>query len=1630
MIVPARTPRPGPQDGGPSGGARPAADGTLPHPAADEAAPSSDSAVGTDAAAASTTTSTDRAGDAVVALVAPPSDAELVEGAVATWRAGLVELAGGSTLADVDLLGDAALDLSSAHPSGMAQLFAGRPTRLSSLVREGGAAATARRRARAVSTRAAAFAQRWGIAPTYLAIGVATWTDDGATGAPGDDLDVLASAVGDGAAAAPADASGADAAPLPGAEGTGAPAAATPAPRTVRAPVLLRPVTLRPRGTAESDHELELEPAVELNPVLARALRSRGALLDPAALARGTFDGGRFDAGPALARVEALGAAVLPGFALAERVVVGAFVHPGQVLVDDLDALTDLVPGHEVLAALAGVEDAAAAVRRPLPEPVRGDRDPGAERGVGDLDPAQQHVLDVVATGAHLFVDAPAGADTTGTVAALVTDAAASGRTVLYVPGHRRAAAALAARLDALGVGDLLLDVAPDAGWRATASRRLLGALTLEEPVVDEAGLASLRTELVAHRERLRAGVVGLHAVREPWGVSAYDALQELARLTAARPAPRTRVRLPRAVAAALGAERRAALGADLARAAALDAFTPRAAASPWYGADLRTDDEADVARHRLDRLLDTGLPALRGHVAAVAAETGLAPATTLAGWAEQLALLEDIRTSLDTFVPLVFERTAADLVAATADRAWRESHGVTLGFWTRRRLRRQARDMVRLGRPVADLHAALVRVQEQRDAWQARCPSGGWPRLPEALQQVVEEHAGVRADVQALAHVLAGTPEGGDLARTPLPDLVARLERLRAGAAGLVGLPERTVVLHRLRAAGLGDLVADLTDRRVGAGLAAAELDLAWWSTVFEGVLGDDPALAGQDGVALGALAARYAALDRSHVASLSGPVLGAVVRGVRAAVAAHPQQVESLFAELVEERLHSLRETVAAHPDVAPRLRPVVAASPMLVPQVLPAARCVDLVVLDAAADLHVEVTLSALARGRQVVVVGDARCAPGSAVAELAEVLPSVSIPADASRRDPYLTDFLARHGYGGVLRATPLPTTEPLVHHEVVDGTGMPSEATGTVESTREEVERVVDLVISHALTRPAESLAVVTVSPVHAERVAEAVLSEVRDNPALGAFFDAARPEPFLVTDVTNVAGLRREAVVLSLGLGRTPHRRVLHRFGPVSAPGGERLLLDTLAATRRRLTVVSCFGADDLDPHRTRGPGAHLLRDLLAFARDRAGGSTRTWEPLPDVADATAPAGSAIAAAAAVVGSVSRAASDEAVADASAPRGEHAAASGGSRARAGGDDATAGPAGAAPREDVPGVPDRLVLDLADRLWRHGLTVVVDHGIPGGTRIPLAVGHPDVPDRLLVAVLTDDAAYVAEPSVRVRDRQVPERLERLGWSVVRVWSAAAFLDPAAEVDRIRRAVHALVPAPTAQRAAQTGTVAVVPVPVDDEPDEVLDPLAPPTAPTDVDGEGVEPEGAEPEHVEPEGVEPEGVEPGSSSAGSATVGSEDAHRTTAEADATTTGEAPATTAAAAAVVDAAPATREAAAATAAAAPAGDGPAGGGPGAEPASARRPAAARLVLVEQPTLAVPVLPRPDVRPGLPISAYSDDQLDDLLAWLRSDGLDRSREELADALRAELGVTRRSFRIDQAVRAAIVRALS
>ena len=352
----------------------------------------------------------------------------------AAWTRHLVDLGGRNTLLWYRDLPTGTLDLTTAHPGGVASMMAGRPTKLSELVREPAALEDARRRARAIAAKSRELAEERGILTCFLAVGMATW-----------------------------------AARLPDGR---------PAPRSPAAPVLLRSCTLRPTGAAQGDYQLDLGPELELNPVLVNYLRSeQGITLDEDAIEALTTPDAMFDPYPVYA---ALGAACagVPDFSVTPRLVVGTFSYAKLPMVADLAAQGDALADHDVVAALAGDPDALRSVRSELDRSRVDLDDPERDVLVLDADSSQQEAIEAVRSGSHLVVHGPPGTGKSQTIANLIATLAADGKRVLFVAEKRAAIDAVVGRLDRVGLGDLVLDLhagrprAPPGGARARRRAR------------------------------------------------------------------------------------------------------------------------------------------------------------------------------------------------------------------------------------------------------------------------------------------------------------------------------------------------------------------------------------------------------------------------------------------------------------------------------------------------------------------------------------------------------------------------------------------------------------------------------------------------------------------------------------------------------------------------------------------------------------------------------------------------------------------------------------------------------------------------------------------------------------------------------------------------------------------------------------------------------------------------------------------------------------------------------------------------------------------------------------------------------------------------------------------------------
>ncbi|WP_026550632.1 DUF4011 domain-containing protein [Arthrobacter sp. Br18] len=1204
------------------------------------------------------------------------------------WLNSLGPQAIGDTLLHFRPSAGTSIDLTHAHPSGLAQLLAGRRTRLSTLLRDPVQYNAAKAAARVLRAKIFELGTERGIDVGHLAAGTASWRSVDDAGRS----------------------------------------------ETLNAPVLLTAVSLTVHSS-QDDYELQIVEQARINPALVRHLRTvQGIDVEPEALARLAYGTARFDPYPVLERLRQLADGVR-GMSVEHRILVSTFA--------DLATISDdpaVHPGHPVLAALvAAVQeggiggDAAPAFTAAAGFPPIDERSPGDELLILDADSAQQEVLDQVGAGTSLVVSTPPGTGQTQTALNAAALLASQGKRVLVVAERRGTLNEFVQDLDALGLGSLVLQVGenvPAGQLKDAVVRAIVRNEKAAEPSLD-----SLHQTVVGHRHQLLEHVQSLHNIRSRWACSPYQAMQSLAGLTALDPAPSTTVRLRRSVLDSI--PDRVELTSRLHRAAELGSFSKAATRSPWYGAQLFNRTETEHA-YELSAGLARDIPELRARVLQVADYSHIAPGKTFTAWGEQLELLVAVRASLDKFTPDIFDRPVTDLISATAPSAWRREHSVEMSSMTRSRLRRVAKEYVRTGVHIADLHSSLIDVQQQHTLWARYATTERHPSVPTGLAEINSSYRAVQSRLSELTGILRGTQASPELPACGLDDLERILAELVADKATLQTLPERTLLLKEMRERGLGDLLDDLAEREVDAAEVGSELELAWWQSALEAMISGDDYLAMSDGDSLRQLEAEYRLADSAHISSGAARLRWSQARRWKAAIAAHPEDAEHLRTRLREDSLtlDSLANLPAA---LVASLLPVWTVSPLLAPAVLPADVGFDAVLVLDGESVSLQSAVPSVARSRQLVVFGDEQLAvPSRFSIEIessnrpaaSEPLPSVLgafsgiLPARGLTEvyravDRSLGDSLSESFYEGKLSRLPQASEitgfdRGLVVEYLPNGTGMPRSDDDGVESVAVEVNRAVDLVFEHIRHRPGSSLAVITASSRHAARVGEAIRLQIADYPWAAGFFAPGR-ESFRVVPIERAAGLVRDDIIFSLGFGRTPHGRALHGFGPLSAPNGRQHFVLAMTRARRRLHVLTCFQPADLDPTRLAA-GAVDFFELL---------QRELGEPAE-------------------------------------PR---------------------------PTRSSPSNADPLVADLVDRLHRRGADVrdhydgVLDIAAVRPVADTRAGGQSgEQTDRVALAVESDGTARYGNRTVRERSRLRPQFMERLGWHYMPLWTIEVFTDP--------------------------------------------------------------------------------------------------------------------------------------------------------------------------------------------------------------------------------------------------------
>ncbi|QJW92721.1 DUF4011 domain-containing protein [Frigoriglobus tundricola] len=539
----------------------------------------------------------------------------------------------------------------------------------------------------------------------------------------------------------------------------------------IRSPLLLVPVKLS-RETVESPFTLAVqEDDILPNYCLAELLQTQFRITMPSA-AEHTFDP---EDPECLAKyLAALAERVkhVPRWEVVEGAALGVFNFQKLAMWEDLGRNAARVTAHPVCRAIAGDATTSLAAPNDLPTAEQLDErvPPAAAVHILDADSSQHEAIEAVKRGAHLVMEGPPGTGKSQTIANMIAEALAAGKTVLFVSEKTAALEVVKKRLDRCGLGDFCLELHSHKANKREVVTELGRCLELK--ATGAPGGDTEFTQLAESRQQLNLFVAELHAVRQPIGMSAFRVHGEIARFD--HLPGRSRIAIPDPL--SKDGEYLRACDDALLRLADCQSVIDQSTGHPWRGCKLTTfsQEAKDDARFHLGRLAGA-IPAAEKAVTALADAGVVTDPPTVPEWDAAITAARSL-AALPFFPAEWFSR--------------RGSQGEPVG----------GPPSINDPRAAAERAVELYRAVQEARALSAQLPEFDTVAVKEASSDV-PALAGVAADRERLAagaslslrNRLKSVKAVADAVR-PLETLSRELdaaERAAMAAIGLSGEPE-----------------------------------------------------------------------------------------------------------------------------------------------------------------------------------------------------------------------------------------------------------------------------------------------------------------------------------------------------------------------------------------------------------------------------------------------------------------------------------------------------------------------------------------------------------------------------------------------------------------------------------------------------------------------------------------------------------------------------------------------------------------------------------------------------------------------------------------------------------------------
>lgn len=319
---------------------------------------------------------------------------------------------------------------------------------------------------------------------------------------------------------------------------------------------------------------------------------------------------------------------------------------------------------------------------------------------------------------------------------------------------------------------------------------------------------------------------------------------------------------------------------------------------------------------------------------------------------------------------------------------------------------------------------------------------------------------------------------------------------------------------------------------------------------------------------------------------------------------------------------RMMSLRSLFDKIPNLLRKLCPCMLMSPISVAQYIdPSFPKFDLVIFDEASQLPTAEAAGTIARGENVVIVGDPKQLPptnffssnrideeNSEKEDLESLLDdclAISMPQQYLKwhyrsRHESLIAYSNMKYYDNKLLTFPshndLISKVSIIHPE-----GHYDK--GRTKQNKAEARAVVDEIIRRMSDDKLrnDSIGVVTFSSVQQNLIDDMLCEEWANHPELEEL-DRKSPEPVFIKNLENVQGDERDVILFSVGYGPDEKGQVSMNFGPLNRDGGWRRLNVAISRARKAMIVYSVLRPEQIDLSRTRSEGVAGLKGFLEFA--------------------------------------------------------------------------------------------------------------------------------------------------------------------------------------------------------------------------------------------------------------------------------------------------------------------------------------------------------------------------------------------------------------------------------------------